>query len=164
MNNYVLMRDTLGNGNWEQIATTAGTQNTIVDPNFNNYPNGRWRVETVWNITCDPTRAIVNTSRSNIKSQLAGPTTGFNENAIETITFSPNPFIETTQINIRTRSGKVDCLFELYDETGRMVKTNRVTASKFILERGGLANGIYFYRLIDKETGSAQKGKLIVNQ
>jgi hypothetical protein len=162
VNNYVLMRDDSSTGNWQQVSSTAGTQSTIVDPNYNSYPSGSWRVETVWNIMCDPNRAIINTSRSNVKGQLAGPALGLEETQQVFADFAPNPFSDQTQITIRTSSGKVNCVFELYDATGRLVKTTLINSPKFILEKGELAGGVYFYSITDRESKSASNGKLLI--
>ncbi len=162
VNNYVLMRDDTSSGNWQQVAITAGTQSTIVDPNYANYPAGSWRVETIWNISCDPSRAIINTSRSNIRAQIAGPILGVEEPQQVFVDFAPNPFSSQTQITVRTTTGKINCVFELYDETGRIVRTALINGPKFILDKADLSSGIYFYSISDKESGNATKGKLIV--
>jgi hypothetical protein len=162
---YALYRDTISNGNWEQVGTTAGTQNVLSDPNYGSYPNGSWRIETIWNISCDPTRAVINTSRSNIKSQaVGGPTTGMSEIQTTGVSFAPNPFNQSSQIEIRSNSGKIDFVFELYDETGRLVRSEKIMNPKFTLERAELANGIYFYKLRDRNNGQTLQGKIIIGE
>ena len=65
---YWLMRDTIpGANHWQQVATTSGTQHVINDPNYLQYPNANYRVSTLWNITCTPTRSSISTTHSNIK-------------------------------------------------------------------------------------------------
>lgn len=83
VNNYLLLRDDNGLGSWNTIASTSGTQNTLVDIAHASYPNGKWRVGTQWGIVCTPTFAAtsknnmevlttktINISRSNIKNNL----------------------------------------------------------------------------------------------
>lgn len=66
VSSYVLMRDDSTTGNWHAVASVAGTQQTVSDPMFATYQNtASWRVETVWSISCTPTRSI-NRSLSNV--------------------------------------------------------------------------------------------------
>ena len=54
VSNYVLMRDDNNTGLFHQIASTAGTQNTLTDPQFAAYPNANWRVDAL-GFNCSPT-------------------------------------------------------------------------------------------------------------
>ncbi|MGB3948191.1 MAG: PKD domain-containing protein, partial [Bacteroidia bacterium] len=69
--NYVLIYDTTSTDtDWFQVGVTAGTQNQVTDTDYNNHknhPEASWRVKTDWSIQCEPTRAPIVTSRSNIK-------------------------------------------------------------------------------------------------
>jgi uncharacterized repeat protein (TIGR03803 family) len=70
---YILYRDDNSTGAWHQVVGVSGTQTTATDPNYNSYPNGSWRVETNWGITCTPTRSTTsgfNASKSNVKGSL----------------------------------------------------------------------------------------------
>ena len=90
--NYKLICDTAGLDAWFVVGTVAGTQTLAVDANFADHTNNPiWRVKTDWGISCDPTRAPVNTSRSNKK---AGITTIGIESAVmlnAAVTVYPNP-------------------------------------------------------------------------
>ncbi len=76
VNSYILMRDDNSTGAWHAVNSVSGTQQTVVDPNYPTYQStGRWRVETQWNISCNPTKinpqiASFNSSRSNIFSNV----------------------------------------------------------------------------------------------
>ncbi|MES2287916.1 MAG: PKD domain-containing protein [Bacteroidota bacterium] len=90
--NYNLICDTAGLNTWFVVGTVAGTQTLAVDANFADHTNSPiWRVKTDWSTSCDPTRAPVNTSRSNKK---AGVITIGIESAImlnAAVTVYPNP-------------------------------------------------------------------------
>jgi len=96
VNNYVLLRDDLANGNWQQIGTTAGTQNVLNDPNYATFQaTADWRVETVWNISCTATAKQANgiqgaivKSKSNISNNR---TMGIKQNNENLFSVYPNP-------------------------------------------------------------------------
>lgn len=99
VNNYVLMVDSMNNGNWGQIASTAGTQHNLNDVNYNHYAaTANWRVETIWNISCTSTfrwgannsQAAVVKSKSNITNN-RNNTTGIKQNASAAVLVYPNP-------------------------------------------------------------------------
>ena len=93
------MVDSLNNGNFVQIASTAGTQQVINDLHYFNYSgNANWRVETVWGISCSSTargsnngvQAAVVKSKSNIVNNRG---TSVKNNGLNQTSFSvyPNP-------------------------------------------------------------------------
>ncbi|MBA3705141.1 MAG: T9SS type A sorting domain-containing protein [Bacteroidetes bacterium] len=89
-------------------------------------------------------------------------TTGILKNISEnTIVVYPNPFNNTTTFDMQ--AGDVtDACFNLYDVTGRIVKTiKNINTPQFKIEKEYLQNGIYFYTLndADKLIGS---GKLVI--
>ena len=153
VNNYVLMRDDNSNGNWNQIASTAGTQNTIVDPSFASFPNASYRVETLWNISCLATRGAINTTRSNIKS----PTSiGINEmNDVNLFSVSPNPANESILVSINNREENVRV--EIYNSLGQKVIEQKLenNETKIVVEQ--LQAGTYFVKLIGKQNQSVKK-------
>ena len=70
VSSYILQRDNNSTGNWQQVSSVAGTQQTIADPLYTVYQNtASWRVQTVWNITCTPTLRLNGNQAAN---------TGFN--------------------------------------------------------------------------------------
>jgi PKD repeat protein len=161
VNNYILMRDDNNTGSWSQVATTAGTQNTLVDPSYSSYPNGKWYVETAWGISCTPTRATVNTTRSNIKN--AGLSIGVNENFLLPVLIYPNPASESVTIEIPASENVITV--QILNSIGQTVFVQNVNSSgsKAIsqINTEGLAKGIY---TISIKNGSAQTyKKLILN-
>lgn len=158
VNNYLLMRDDNSTGNWTQINSTAGTQFIINDINYGLYPNGRWRVETAWNISCLATRGAINTSRSNIKS----PTglIGLNEisNSAD-FTFSPNPANDQVVIKL-PRNSKVTTI-EIYNTLGQKVFDKTINEVELTIDITLLQAGTYFVKARN-ENGTSTK-KLIKN-
>ncbi len=72
----------------------------------------------------------------------------------------PNPFNDFTNIVITGLNEKFS--FELYDVTGRLEQSiPSVTNNQFQIQRGGLANGIYLYRIAVANKQVAY-GKLVV--
>lgn len=144
VDNYVLMRDDNSNGNWALITTTAGTQNTLVDPNYASFPNASYRVETLWNRNCLSTRGAINTSRSNIKS----PTSLIGINSLEgnmEITTFPNPF--TSSLNFESAIYMDKVSIELYNSIGQLVYKGNHSGNKINIQLPELANGLYHYTI-----------------
>jgi len=153
VNNYLLMRDDISNGTWVQVASTAGTQNTIVDPAFASFPNASYRVETAWGITCTATRGAINTTRSNIKS----PTSiGINEiNNFDSFTINPNPANESILVSTNNREENVRV--EIYNALGQKVIEQKLenNETKVVIEQ--LQAGTYFVKLIGKQNQITKK-------
>ena len=155
--NYILMRDDNGSGVWNQIATTAGTQFTLNDPAAAQYPNGLWRVETQWSLSCTSTRGAINTSRSNIKTATF---IGINDVAgvAGSIVAYPNPFAGSIVFEMSNTNGTAYTI-ELTDALGRVVKAVRTTSAKTNIDTNELSTGVYFYRVIG--TDLLKSGKVI---
>lgn len=149
--NYVLMRDNISDGTWFQIASTAGTQNTIVDPAYASFPTGRWRVEAQWSITCTSTRGAINTTRSNIKT----PTSiGINElKSLNEVTVKPNP--ATNQIEIT--STERNATLYIYDELGRTITELKTQSFNNIIDIADYASGVYMVKLVSDKGMSITK-------
>jgi hypothetical protein len=163
VNNYALMRDDNNTGSWAQVGITAGTQNTLVDPAYSSYPNGAWYVETVWGISCTPTRATVNTSRSNIKN--AALSIGIHENAaLSLVSVYPNPASEEVMIELPALNEKISV--KIVNAIGQVVYNEQIVPSvnsKTIkqINTGDFAKGIY---TISIETTNARAfKKLVIN-
>jgi len=78
------------------------------------------------------------------------------------VSIYPNPFSEKTTIYLTGKTNNKNLDFELYDFTGRKIKELQLNNSITKLERNGLVNGMYLYRLTnDGELLAA--GKLMVN-
>ncbi|MCC6690336.1 MAG: PKD domain-containing protein [Bacteroidia bacterium] len=173
VNNYVLMRDTSGSGRaWKQIASVAGTQNTLADNNFSKYPTGSWRVQTLWGITCIPsmtkhkgdgtqsllTTKVVNSSKSNIKENL--PVVGIDINELnKLIQVYPNPTNSNLNVEwpISLAADEPRVAVRNYLGQEIMKYTPEKSQLKVTFNIAGLAVGMYFvevrsnnYRMVKK--------------
>ncbi|MBK6833201.1 MAG: T9SS type A sorting domain-containing protein [Bacteroidetes bacterium] len=149
--NYVLMRDNISDGNWFQIASTAGTQNTIVDPAYSSFPTGRWRVEAQWGITCTSTRGAINTTRSNIKSPSS---IGINElKSLGEISIKPNPATNQIEISFAERNATL----LIHDELGRMIAELKTQSAVNTIDVTNYASGVYTIKLVSNKGMSVTK-------
>lgn len=162
---YVLMRDDLSDGNWSAVGSVAGTQSFIIDPDYSTYQStASWRVETVWNVDCTPTKTF-STSYSN---KSAGGVNAINENATaDLVSVYPNPFSGSTLISYSLKNNASVSLV-IYNEMGEIVETlvssEQQTGSyqyNFNASKNGFNPGIYFVRIIVDEKTFMKKIVLI---
>lgn len=84
------------------------------------------------------------------------------ETGVKDIVISPNPFNETAKIKFGSELRFNSAELKIFDFLGRTVRIiNTVQANEFTLTRDDLVNGIYFYRLTEKENTLAA-GKFII--
>ncbi len=145
VNNYLLMRDDLSNGTWTQVASTAGTQQTIVDPAYASFPNASWRVETAWSINCNPTRGPINTSRSNIRTN----SVGLNEYSFASNFMSIYPNPAKGLVNITLAERLTNGTIELYDVLGKQIYSIQITSLTAIIDLSNIASGLYTIKVSD---------------
>jgi hypothetical protein len=82
---------------------------------------------------------------------------GATQDEMQNLKIYPNPFTEI--LNIVLPSSVKSLNFELYDLSGRRVSAEfRILDNRIILNRRGLAQGIYFYRI---QAGKVYSGKII---
>jgi hypothetical protein len=152
LTSYRLLRDDHGANNWNVISTVSASTLTAADPNYASYPSGRWRIETVWSISCNPTRSIT-TSRSNIKGEIVDGISYIDRPSIP-FTIYPNPFSENTSISYQLNTQATVCL-EVYNALGQKLETlvNRATQQmgsyvyNFNPKEKGYTEGIYFVKI-----------------
>lgn len=77
------------------------------------------------------------------------------------ITVHPNPFATVATIKIEGPATGKTLNFEVYDITGKLVRSDRFTENHFDFHRGGLAPGMYLYR-IQSEGFVLGSGKILV--
>lgn len=162
VNNYILKRDNAGTGVWAVSNSVTGSQNTVVDPNYASYVNGKWRVETQWAISCTPTFAkpyknpngeiqttkTINVSRSNIKNNIA--VTGINAvDASALVSVYPNPANGKLNIEWPELSANQPIQILLRNQLGMEVikwvpEKNQIRST---LDISGIAPGIYCVEL-----------------
>ncbi|MBC7864967.1 MAG: T9SS type A sorting domain-containing protein [Bacteroidia bacterium] len=118
-------------------------------------------IEVDANVTCGESRVLVNTSRSNIRNQAAGPTLAINDPADENnFTVFPNP--SKNEFNIKFgQQGKY--VLKVYDARGRLVSDeNAFVNAKAVtqIKSADWAQGVYFLQVICPD-GKAKNFKLI---
>ncbi len=77
------------------------------------------------------------------------------------ITVQPNPFANVATIKIEGPATGKTLNFKVYDITGKLVRSDRFNANHFDFHRGGLAPGMYLYR-IQSEGLVLGSGKILV--
>jgi hypothetical protein len=141
---YRIMRDSTLLGNWEVIDSVPGTNNVYTDWSPpTTVTQCRYRIQTVWQVSCNPTRNIV-TSESNLEDLIVN---GINDhNAAFPVQLFPNP--TNSVITIVTPSSSDGVTYEVMDATGRIVMTkkeNNASNGRQVsqLDLSGLADGAY---------------------
>lgn len=153
---YKLMRDNTSNGNW--IVLSANTSSPMNDPAYASFPNASWRIETQWTISCTPTRAGINTTRSNIKAAAAVSVEELLLN--NAIQIYPNP--ATAEVAIQYPAGCKNYQLKIFDELGQLIYSETLPAgsSKGLLTKqidvSNFKKGIYIMN-VQTENGSAFK-------
>lgn len=160
---YLLERDNNNTGTWAVIGGVAGSQTSVTDPSYVSYPNGRWRISTSWSINCDPTRASINTTRSNIKhtaiatgltsEELNGSVLLYPNPANDIITIELSEQIQKATIKITNAIGQT-----VYEET--IISTASSKTLKNIMINN-YAKGVYTVSI--ENNGIKTNKKLIVN-
>ncbi len=79
------------------------------------------------------------------------------------VVISPNPVNESAIINIIGVSKEESIEMKIFDMLGNEVKNIHFVGETASLERGNLADGVYFYKMIFKDKGVAA-GKFIVSK
>lgn len=164
VNNYVLMVDSLNNGNWVQRASTAGTQQNINDIYYNNYSTvANWRVETVWNITCTPTskyaagngtQATVVKSKSNITNNRM---VGIRSNDVNRFAVYPNPTSGMLSLNLAALQGRI--MVKVTSLLGQELLDYDLSKGTTVhqLDLSGFEAGTYIIKVITEKGTSMQK-------
>lgn len=75
------------------------------------------------------------------------------------ISVQPNPFSESTNI-IFSNPNHHDCIFELVNLNGAVIRTISTTDEQILIERNDLPAGVYMYRLTGYN--NSQKGKIVI--
>ena len=115
VNAYVLMRDDNSDGNWHAINSVTGTQYTVTDPAYSNFKNtARWRIETLWGISCG--------QAAKVKGSTASNTTISRSNAISALN-ADIPAVTTANIlKIYPNPSKGKFIVEVKDELNANIK------------------------------------------
>ncbi|MCW3103138.1 MAG: hypothetical protein JWO09_1578 [Bacteroidetes bacterium] len=162
--NYVLLCDTANVDVWGPVQTVPGTDSVANDPGFPTHGSiANWRVKTAWGISCTPTRATVNTTRSNIKH--AGlVTTGIA--ALKdggSMVMYPNP--ATAEVIIGLSPDIKNAKLRIVNIVGQLMLEERLEASGTAItsriDVSGYAKGVYLVSV--ESNGLKTYKKLVVN-
>ena len=74
----------------------------------------------------------------------------------------PNPFTESTTIEIKNKNHFDFCDIQLFDTDGKIVLSSRFKEHSFEINRNQLKSGIYFYSIISNNGKALGKGKIII--
>lgn len=147
--NYVLWRDNNSDGNWVPVASVAGTQYVVSDPNYATYAaTGTWRVQTLWSISCTPTARYAdpsaqtnwNSSFSNMQGQAILLNTETHP-ATPVVTIYPTV---TDGIFTLSTDSYIGATVEVYSSVGELISVTQATSSSMQLDLCGNAAGVYF--------------------
>jgi len=162
--NYVLLCDTANVDVWGPVQTVPGTDSVANDPGFPTHGTiANWRVKTAWSISCTPTRATVNTTRSNIKH--AGlVTTGIAAlNNGSSMVMYPNP--ATDEVIIGLSPEIKNATLRIVNVVGQVMLEERLEASGTAITSrinvSGYAKGVYLVSI--ESNGLKTFKKLVVN-
>jgi PKD repeat protein len=172
VSNYALLRED-NSGAWLPIASTAGTQNTLSDNTFASHTTSKWRVKTIWGISCTPTylaqnkgdgtqsiqaTKTVNSSRSNIKYNL--PAVGIKEtDATSFVHIYPNPASNNLNIEWSELLATDQPHIAIHNYLGMeiMKYTPEKNQLKMTINISGLAAGLYFVEVRTTNYRSVKK-------
>ena len=165
LSNYVFQRDNLSDGNWLTIQTLSASSLAYTDPQYSTFQNtAQWRVQTAWTIICNPTKTILAKIKKTVSNSLRvadphGVKEYYNNPSIN---IAPNPFSESTMLRIANVNRNTNYELKVYSIYGTEVLANIVrNPNGFVISRGALSNGMYFYKLMDK-SNIISTGKLII--
>ena len=165
VNTFSLSRDNNSNGNWNTIQTTAGTQTTLNDPNYNTYQStASWRVDG-GDFACNPTLRLANGNNSTDAAKVKSHSNQ-NNNRVggikllsngSQVNIYPNPnkgsfTIETTATEKQT--------VQVFDVNGKLV-FNQAINGNINVDASNLAEGVYNVSIIGNE-GVVNKRLVIV--
>ncbi|HXB40285.1 MAG TPA: T9SS type A sorting domain-containing protein [Bacteroidia bacterium] len=163
VNNYVLMVDSLNNGNWVQRASTAGTQHVLNDIYYSHYSTvANWHVETVWNISCTASsRQIAGTQAAVIKSKsniINNRQIGIKNNGPDGIlAIYPNPTNGNINLNFAGTSGKA--IIKITNMLGQEVYNQTIAnvTGIYVVDLGANESGTFIIQVITNKGVSTQK-------
>ena len=156
LNNYTILKDSVGT-QLTVISTLPASTTNWTDPNYWQYSGSSdYRVEVVWNYTCDPTRALINTTRSNIKKSLPDPVSIKQNFKTPFVIVIPNPasdyikILASMEITNITFSDLTGCKFNVEANNENEISIKDIPS------------GIYFIEC-EFKNAQVQRTKLIIN-
>ncbi len=148
VSSYILLRDDNSTGNFQPVASVAGTQQLVSDPLYSIYQNtATWRVQTQWNITCTPTAKQQNGAQafsSSYSNTYTNIGIGIKNNFESTISIYPSP--NHGSFTIETGALK-NAHMEMYNLLGGLVLNSQLSTEKNQINTEGLSKGTYIVHI-----------------
>lgn len=152
LTSYVLMRDGDNTGNWDVVGSSFGSTLTITDASYSSYPNGRWRIETLWDISCG-TPPVTTTLSNIITDTTSDIGVADLENFSVPVAIYPNPYTQNTTIQYILNNNS-EVKIEVYNALGEKIETLVNTSQnageykcRFGAKSLGFSAGIYFVKV-----------------
>lgn len=134
-------RDAINNNNFFPIGNIPGTNSTYTDLTYNSFPDANYVVDANWSIACTPSRAAINTTRSNIKKDKTSIFIGIDEIVLkDDMLVYPNP--ANGWLNITTQSSQLTAV-TLVNALGQTVWFEKENKSTFQVNTQSLPKGVY---------------------
>jgi hypothetical protein len=138
VSSFVVMKDSLGNGNWEVFVTVPGDQYSVTDIYYASNPNAQYRISANFSYVCTPTRSYV-AVLSNIVSQTLTAVQNITD---ERFTIYPNPASGLLNIGY---TGTQPEWINIYNVNGQVVSSQKYTSP--VINVANYMPGIYFIEL-----------------
>jgi len=151
---YNILRDSTGNGDWEQIANVANTSFTYTDLTPPQSSSLRYLVEVVLPSSCSATKAQDhNTTRSN-RATITEP----NASSIEELILSqasvyPNPNNGLFNVNVKSDNWS----YSLFDMSGKLISNEMVSETNKEINIQELETGVYLMKINLEESSVYKK-------
>lgn len=152
---YVILQDDNSTGLWHPVDTVSGAWNSWIDGQVILYPNGQWRLATLWAITCTPTarygnmqdQSTVVKSKSNITNNR---TAGLQALNASSVSLYPNPASANVTVRFNFPQGK-NTSVKLFNTLGSVVHETMLPAGKdeISLDVSQLPKGVYVAELVN---------------
>lgn len=98
----------------------------------------------------------------NVVIDLSPVSVGENQNTIKTLNCYPNPFNESTSIELPQDLRNSKLTVHIYDTMGKEIKsTEYVNARKILIRKEGLPEGVYFVK-IDPENSRSYTAQIVI--
>ena len=148
---YDLWRDDNNNGNWHIVNSVAGSQQTQTDVGWNLtlQSTASWRVATNWNITCNPTRAVINISHSNIRHPGIIITGIDHPDFDNVVSVYPNPANDRITFQLGIGMKAID--MRIYNVVGELVYQSEITNQQTTIDISSFAKGVYTVQVENKD-------------
>lgn len=147
-NEYLILRDTIGNGTWDSIGSVLSTSFTYVD---NTVPSTvtslKYAIEVVLPSTCTAEKVNDHNSTRSNRSTISAPNnsvSSIDDFILKNVTVYPNPVNSFLTIKIASNDWK----YMVLDVSGRQVITEKVVENNTeIIDLSSLENGVYFLQV-----------------